>query len=108
MYGEKLSNYMPKAYRKVVENIKREKLKFDFVSKRVKVRWKDFAKYLESKFVVILRKIILFLGIVLRLVALYTINYRKLLYCFSKYSPLRSTHFCMRLNQLSKHSCHSD
>ena len=27
---------------------------------------------------------------------------------FSKYFPLRSIHFCMRLYQLSKHFCHSD
>lgn len=33
---------------------------------------------------------------------------RKPLYCVSKYFPLRSIHFCMRLNQLSKHFCHSD
>ena len=36
------------------------------------------------------------------------INHRKSLNCFSKYSLLRSKHFCMRLNQLSKHFCHSD
>ena len=36
------------------------------------------------------------------------INHWKSLYCFSKYSPLRSIHFCMRLNQLPKHFCHSD
>ena len=36
------------------------------------------------------------------------INYRKSLYCFSKYFPLRSIHLCMRLNQFSKHFCHSD
>ena len=35
------------------------------------------------------------------------INHRKSLYGFSKYSPLRSIYFCMRLNQLSKHFCHS-
>ena len=31
-----------------------------------------------------------------------------MLYCFSKFSPLRFTHFCMRLSQLPKHFCHSD
>ena len=36
------------------------------------------------------------------------INHRKSLYCFSKHSPLRSIHFCMRLNQLLKHFCHCD
>ena len=36
------------------------------------------------------------------------INHRKSLDCFSKYFPLRSQHFCMRLNQLSKHFFHSD
>ena len=36
------------------------------------------------------------------------INNRKSPYYFSKYSPLRSKHFCMRLNQLSKHFWHSD
>ena len=36
------------------------------------------------------------------------INHRKSLYCFSKYSPLGSMPFCMRLNQLQKHFCHSD
>ena len=36
------------------------------------------------------------------------INHRKSLYCFSKYSPLRSMQFCMRLNQLSKYFCHFD
>ena len=36
------------------------------------------------------------------------INNRKSFYCFSKYSLLRSIHFCMRLKQLSKHFCHSD
>ena len=36
------------------------------------------------------------------------INHRKSIYCVSKYSSLRSIHFCMRLNQLSKHFCHSD
>ena len=36
------------------------------------------------------------------------INHLKSFYCFSKYSPLRSIHSCMRLNQLSKHFCHSD
>ena len=33
------------------------------------------------------------------------INHRKPLYCFSKYSPLRSIRCCMSLNQLSKHFC---
>ena len=36
------------------------------------------------------------------------INYRKSRYCFSKYSPLRSIHICMRLNQFSKYFCRSD
>ena len=36
------------------------------------------------------------------------INHRKSLYCFSKYSPLRSIHFWLHLNQLSKYFCHSD
>ena len=31
-----------------------------------------------------------------------------MLYCFSKYSTLRSIHFCIHLNQLSKHFCHCD
>ena len=35
-------------------------------------------------------------------------NLWKSLCCSSKYSPLRSIHFCMHLNQLSKHFCHTD
>ena len=36
------------------------------------------------------------------------INHRKWLYYFSKYSPWRSIHFFMHLNQFSKHFFHSD
>jgi len=36
------------------------------------------------------------------------IYHRKWLYCFSKYSPWWSIHFCMRLNQFSKQFFHSE
>ena len=35
------------------------------------------------------------------------VKFGKWLYCFSKYSPLRSIHFCIRSNQFSKHFFHS-
>jgi len=35
------------------------------------------------------------------------VKFGKWLYCFSKYSPLTSTHFCIRPNQFSKHFFHS-
>ena len=31
-----------------------------------------------------------------------------MIYCFSKYFPEASIHFCIQMNQFSKHLCHSE